>query len=97
VNTSAGSSHFIGRSTGSIGSSIAASSDDGSLTSVADSSIVGVGFVNDAVAQELCRQYASLANQKREVKKLLKKFDDDFVAANGRAPKKADKEVCLDC
>ncbi len=34
-----------------------------------------------------------MLEQKKDLKKKLKKFDEDFLEQNGRAPKKADKEV----
>ena len=30
---------------------------------------------------------------KRNLKRILKKFDEDFMSSKGRAPKKIDKEV----
>ena len=41
----------------------------------------------------LCDRYKDALESKKSLKKLLKKFDDDFVLKKGRAPKKADKEV----
>lgn len=48
---------------------------------------------NAALVAQLCNRYKELLDQKKHLKKFLKKFDDDFVAKKGRAPKKADKEV----
>eukprot|EP00595_Chromulina_sp_UTEXLB2642_P002659 CAMPEP_0196763804 /NCGR_PEP_ID=MMETSP1095-20130614/4815_1 /TAXON_ID=96789 ORGANISM="Chromulina nebulosa, Strain UTEXLB2642" /NCGR_SAMPLE_ID=MMETSP1095 /ASSEMBLY_ACC=CAM_ASM_000446 /LENGTH=485 /DNA_ID=CAMNT_0042117839 /DNA_START=762 /DNA_END=2219 /DNA_ORIENTATION=- len=42
---------------------------------------------------EIYKKYKELSIQKKEVKKLLKKFDEDFIAVHKRQPKKADKEV----
>jgi hypothetical protein len=38
-------------------------------------------------------RYRELLNEKRELKRTLKKFDDDFAVAHGHQPLKADKEV----
>ena len=37
--------------------------------------------------------YRSLLGQKLDLKKRLKRFDDDFARQHGRQPRKADKEV----
>lgn len=42
---------------------------------------------------DLYGRYRELLNNKRELKRKLKKFDEDFVEQWGRLPKKADKEV----
>lgn len=38
-------------------------------------------------------KFRDFLEQKKDLKKKLKKFDEDFLEQNGRAPKKADKEV----
>lgn len=47
----------------------------------------------DGPQNELLVKYRELAEQKRDLKKRLKKFDEDFATQHGRAPKKSDKEV----
>lgn len=42
---------------------------------------------------DLYAQYRQLLVQKRDLKRELKKFDEDFLEKNGRAPRKSDKEV----
>lgn len=39
------------------------------------------------------KRFRELLETKRDLKKKLKKFDEDFQEQNGRAPKKSDKEV----
>ena len=41
----------------------------------------------------LCMRYQEALDSKKQLKKMLKKFDDDFVLKKGRAPKKVDKEI----
>lgn len=48
-------------------------------------------------AVELLSQINELQIQRREIKRLLKKFDDDFTKQHGREPKKSDKEVTIAC
>ena len=46
------------------------------------------------VSAELLSHYRSLLYEKRDLKRSLKKFDDDFaVAHGGHQPRKADKEI----
>ena len=45
------------------------------------------------IPTELYARYRLLLNEKRELKRTLKKFDDDFTATHGHAPRKADKEI----
>jgi hypothetical protein len=45
------------------------------------------------IPPELFAKYKSLLTQKRDLKKELKMFDDQFVGTHGRAPRKSDKEV----
>lgn len=42
-------------------------------------------------------KYKELLNEKRELKRVLKKFDENFIATNHRNPSKADKEVRENC
>lgn len=42
---------------------------------------------------ELISKYRELQSQKRDIKRQLKRFDEDFTIRCGRAPKKSDKEV----
>lgn len=44
-------------------------------------------------SSELITKYRDCAEHKRDLKRKLKKFDEDFLAQNNRAPKKSDKEV----
>jgi len=46
-----------------------------------------------ALPLEVLQQCRSLQQEKREIKRRLKRFDEDFLRDHGRAPKKADKEV----
>lgn len=46
------------------------------------------------VSAEWLSHYRNLLNEKRDLKRSLKKFDDDFAAAHGgHQPRKADKEI----
>ena len=51
------------------------------------------GIAGGDVADVLSR-YRSLLAQKKELKRKLKQFDEDFTMKHGRTPKKNDKEVC---
>jgi hypothetical protein len=53
------------------------------------------GLTADAFghAQSLFKRYRELRETKRELKKRLKKFDEEFFSQHGRDPKKTDKEV----
>lgn len=42
---------------------------------------------------ELITKFREILDQKRELKRKLKKFDEDFLEKYGRNPKKSDKEV----
>lgn len=42
---------------------------------------------------ELLVRFRDLLELKKDLKKRLKKFDEDFYVQYGRAPKKSDKEV----
>jgi hypothetical protein len=44
-------------------------------------------------AVELIAKYRDLSENKRDLKRKLKKFDEDFLSQHHRAPKKSDKEV----
>ncbi len=44
-------------------------------------------------SSELISKYRDCAENKRDLKRKLKKFDEDFMAQHSRAPKKSDKEV----
>ncbi len=46
-----------------------------------------------AAGEDLYGRYKELLNSKRDLKKRLKRFDEEFVEQWGRQPKKADKEV----
>lgn len=50
-------------------------------------------FEGNANHSELIAKYRDYAEQKRDLKKRLKKFDEDFASQHGRAPRKSDKEV----
>jgi hypothetical protein len=45
------------------------------------------------IPTEMYSKYRQLLTQKKDLKKELKKFDEEFQAKYGREPKKADKEV----
>lgn len=45
------------------------------------------------IPYEMYRRYRTLLEQKRDIKKKLKSFDEQFSKEKGRAPKKTDKEV----
>jgi hypothetical protein len=49
--------------------------------------------VSSAAADSLYGKYRELLTSKRDLKRRLKKFDEDFVEQHGRQPKKIDKEV----
>lgn len=51
------------------------------------------GSSNDPGSQAAFRRYRELRDNKRDLKKKLKKFDEEFLAQHGRNPKKSDKEV----
>lgn len=44
-------------------------------------------------ASELISQYRECSESKRDLKRKLKKFDEDFMVQHNRVPKKSDKEV----
>lgn len=46
-----------------------------------------------AAGEDLYARYKELLTSKRDLKRRLKRFDEDFAEQWGRAPKKADKEV----
>ena len=46
-----------------------------------------------AAGDDLYGRYKELLSSKRDLKKRLKRFDEEFVEQWGRQPKKADKEV----
>ncbi len=46
-----------------------------------------------AAGDDLYAKYKELLNSKRELKRRLKRFDEDFFEQWGRQPKKVDKEV----
>ena len=43
---------------------------------------------------EMYARYQSLLDQKKDIKKELKNFDEEFQSRYGRMPRKSDKEVC---
>ena len=47
------------------------------------------------IPYEMYRRYRTLLEQKRDIKRKLKSFDEQFSKDKGRAPKKTDKEVCV--
>ena len=49
--------------------------------------------VPPAIPSELYARYRFLIGEKKELKRTLKKFDEDFTATHGQPPKKVDKEV----
>jgi hypothetical protein len=49
--------------------------------------------IQNISSQELYARYRELLGEKRELKRKLKKFDEEFQQRRGRAPRKADKEV----
>ena len=69
-----------------------------SLTTTDLPSIIPSYYLHDVIKQggELASEqanYRHLQGQKRELKRMLKRFDEDFQQRHGRLPKKADKEV----
>lgn len=50
-------------------------------------------FEGNGTHSEMIVKYREYADQKRDLKKRLKKFDEDFLSQHGRAPRKSDKEV----
>jgi hypothetical protein len=46
-----------------------------------------------APLEDTINHYKYLIQQKRDLKKFLKRFDEDFEAEHNRAPKKSDKEI----
>ena len=46
-----------------------------------------------SIPVDVYAKYKYLLGQKRELKRKLKKFDEDFLHAKGRPPNKADKEI----
>jgi hypothetical protein len=42
---------------------------------------------------DMYTKYSDLLAYKRDLKRKLKKFDEDFIAQWGRAPRKSDKEI----
>jgi len=46
-----------------------------------------------SASAQLFKKYREQRDQKRDLKKKLKKFDEDFLRQHGRNPKKSDKEV----
>lgn len=63
--------------------------DDGSINVTIPNSSTSLS----GIPNEMLEEYRDIQNQKKEIKKVLKRFDEDFTAANGRAPRKIDKEV----
>jgi len=49
-----------------------------------------IGPVNSL---EILNRYKELQLLKRDIKRQLKRFDDEFASKHGRSPKKSDKEV----
>lgn len=45
------------------------------------------------IPYEIYRKYRTLLEEKRNLKRELKQYDEDFSKSNGRLPKKSDKEV----
>jgi hypothetical protein len=60
-----------------------------------ESSTIGgnVSDANQSAATEIFGKLRDILEQKKDLKKKLKKFDEDFLEQHGRQPKKADKEV----
>jgi hypothetical protein len=51
------------------------------------------GKVKVVTSAEMYAKYRDLLNQKNQLKRQLKLFDDEFAAKNGRQPKKSEKEI----
>jgi hypothetical protein len=64
---------------------------------VAISTHINTEDANNTVSNslEVLNKYRELLIQKKEVKRRLKKFDEDFALRHNRQPKKSDKEVCF--
>jgi hypothetical protein len=52
-----------------------------------------IGDFKNVNSQDLYMRYRALLGEKRELKRKLKKFDEEFQQRRGRAPRKVDKEV----
>jgi hypothetical protein len=50
--------------------------------------------INSSIPSDIYIKYRDILNNKKEMKRKLKKFDEDFLEKFGRNPRKADKEVC---
>jgi len=75
------------------GGSISSVEKDQAPVSSLLSADVGLDSIPAAINEALL-SYRHLLNQKKELKRRLKQFDEEFVAKHGQPPKKADKEVC---
>lgn len=64
----------------------------GAMAKVATSQQSGGTAISDQAA-EFIAKYRECSESKRDLKRKLKKFDEDFVVQHNRAPKKSDKEV----
>ena len=56
-------------------------------------SVETIDSSSSSLAGDSITKYRELQNQKKELKRLLKKFDEEFTVTNGRAPRKSDKEI----
>lgn len=83
------------RATGPASNTWAKPSEHGANLAVSSSGGGGGGGGDAAsmIPMEVYTKYSDLLASKRDLKRKLKKFDEDFVAQWGRDPRKADKEV----
>ena len=75
--------------------SVVRSSIKSKETSTFPSSSVGSlsSSTHASIPSDVQVKYKVLMNEKKQLKRTLKKFDEDFASQHGRPPKKADKEV----
>ena len=70
-----------------------AGSSAGLVSSTAINSNFTPGACKQGEAATLYARYKELLGEKREMKRVLKKFDEDFALKHSRPPQKAEKEV----
>lgn len=69
------------------------SSNNSSITTTSNSMSAAGFHPGSNIPTALYASYRTLLDQKRDLKRRLKKFDEDFLERYGRNPKKSDKEV----
>lgn len=78
-----------------IGSSVAATSTSTNVPSATSTAPkpAGDSAAFPPIPLDIYTRFMEMSAEKRELKRTLKKFDDDFLLRNNRNPSKADKEV----